>query len=303
MGNKITPAYHSDVTLCADHNGDDDLLPPTAPVILKLSIEGVIGTQKLNEETLERILIESRRGLLSNNRVKAILLYINSPGGAASDSNSIYHQIVEYKNQYKVPVYAFANSLCASGGYEIACAGDMIYAAPVSIIGSVGAKIGPFFNFKDLMTRYGVNAVTIAKGLDKDMMSPFRAWKENEDESLNNIVDAEYHRFVDLVASSRPRLDKSKLINEYGAKVFDTETSYEYGYVDEKDATLRATLKELAMKANLGETYQVVEINVRPTLLSNLLQNKWMKSDAEHLLNPLGLKNPSRGLILHYHEL
>ena len=68
-----------------------------------------------------------------------------APGGAADDSVGIYRALCEYKKKYNVPIYAFVDGLCASGGMYIACAADKIYATPSSVIGSVGVIMGPLF--------------------------------------------------------------------------------------------------------------------------------------------------------------
>ncbi|MGZ3733265.1 MAG: S49 family peptidase, partial [Parachlamydiaceae bacterium] len=67
--------------------------PKSTPVILKIAINGVIGTEKLNRQKIEQILIESREAPLSDDRVKGIIITINSPGGGATDSDTIYHAL------------------------------------------------------------------------------------------------------------------------------------------------------------------------------------------------------------------
>ena len=108
------------------------IMPDTTPVILKLNVAGVIGVDSLTMEAIRQVLVESREDTLKNDRVKAIILYMESPGGSAIDSDGIYHALKAYKEQYKVPVYAYVDGMCASGGMYIACAADKIYASDVS---------------------------------------------------------------------------------------------------------------------------------------------------------------------------
>ena len=84
----------------------------------------------------------------------------------------------------------------------------------------------------EALTKLGVKSETITEGLNKDMMSPFRPWKQDEDASLKAVTAYFYQQFVDIVAAARPRMDKTKLIQEYGAKVFDPITAQVYGYID-----------------------------------------------------------------------
>src|SRR3990167_9760976 len=115
-----------------------------SPVILQVNINGVIGDpKKLNTETVQNILLDSRTNTFKGDRVKGILLYVNTPGGTVIDSDNIYRMLQEYKERYKVPVFAYIDGLCASGGMYIASSADQIFAGPASIIGSVGVVLGP----------------------------------------------------------------------------------------------------------------------------------------------------------------
>lgn len=246
----------------------------TSPVILELKIHGVIGDPKsgVNTINVQNVLLDSRTGLLKNDRVKGILLHMNTPGGTVVDSDNIYRMLKQYKERYKVPVYAYVEGLCASGGMYISCAADKVFAGPASIVGSVGVIIGPFFNMMEALTKIGVKTQTITEGLDKDMMSPFKDWAPNESAPLQAVTAFFYNQFVDIVAASHPRIDKGKLINEYGAKVFDSVTAQRLGYVDfaesSRDAALAALLNEA--KVDAEKTYQVVELEQKSEWLQNL---------------------------------
>lgn len=264
------------VTVLPDLKGEQKYLPLTTPAILRIDVKGVIGMKSLNTEDVYTQLIESRRGLLKDNRVKGILLYIASPGGSVNDSDGIYRLIKEYKEKYKVPVYTYIDGLCASGGMYIACSSDKIISNPVSVVGSVGVLIGPFFNFFDGMEKLGVNSLTLTNGKGKDSLSMFRKWKPGEDEALKNIGNALYQDFVDIVAQARPMLNKQKLINEYGAQIFDAKTAKEYGYIDEANGSYEGVLKELLTKANIDteKPYQVVRLTPKKDWFSYIAENK-----------------------------
>lgn len=259
-----------------DANGNRET-SSTSPVILQMNIHGVIGDPKsVDTKSTQNILLDSRTGDFKNDRVKGILLYMNTPGGTVVDSDNIYRMLKEYKVRYKVPVFAYVDGLCASGGMYISCAADQVFAGPASIIGSVGVIIGPFFNVYDALGKIGVISRAITEGLDKDMMSPFRPWKADEDSSLKAVTAYFYQQFVDIVAAAKPRMNKAKLINEYGAKVFDPMTAQELGYVDFADATRNTTLLALLKEAGVDptKTYQVVELEPKSEWLSTLLNSK-----------------------------
>ncbi len=267
----------STLVLSPDASGNRTLLPHTAPVILKLDITGVVGQRDLTTEKVQNSLFDSREGMLSGNRVKAILLYINTPGGTVDDADGIYRALLDYKKKYQIPIYAYVEGLCASGGMYIASSADKIFASPSSIIGSVGVILGPAFNFSGLMDRYGVQAMTITEGKDKDMLSPYRPWVPGEDASLRSITADLYHQFVSIVTSARPRLDKDKLVTEYGAQVYVSKTAQELGYIDVADSDYSTAVSELAQEAKLPEDhfYQVVTIEPSHPFLADLTESKF----------------------------
>jgi len=267
----------SALTLSADAKGNRDLLPLSAPVILQMNITGVIGQGDLTYEKFQDLLYDSQSGMLANARVKALLLHINTPGGAADDSDSIYRALMDYKTKYQVPIYAYVDGMCCSGGMYIASAADKIFASPSSVIGSVGVIVGPSFNFSGLMQMYGVQSVTLTQGKDKDMLNPFRPWVPGEDASLRALTAALYDRFVSIVVAARPHLSKEKLVNEYGAQVYIAKQAEALGYIDVADVNYNAALTELASQAKLpeGQSYQVISIQPAHTFFSDLAYSKW----------------------------
>ncbi len=108
-----------------DANGKRVLAPLSSPAILQIPIHGVIGDpQKLNAEVFQNVLLDSRTGLLSHDRVKGILLHFNTPGGTVVDSDVIYRMLRDYKVKYNVPIFGYVEGLCASGGMYIASSAD-----------------------------------------------------------------------------------------------------------------------------------------------------------------------------------
>ncbi len=238
----------------------------------------MIGEPKggLDSQSVENVLLDSRLSTFKDNRVKGILLHMNTPGGTVVDSDNIYRMLKQYKERYKVPVFAYVDGLCASGGMYIISAADQVYSGPAGIIGSVGVIIGPFFNIYETLSKVGVISKTITEGLDKDMMSPFRAWKPDEDSSLKAVTAYFYHHFVDIVTAARPRLDKSKLVREYGAKVFDPVTAQALGYIDVANASRDETLLALLAAAQVDpkKTYQVVCLEAKSEWLSSFMNGQ-----------------------------
>jgi protease-4 len=258
---EIEVKYHYTPTIAANANDSRKVLDNSSPVILKIDIVGAIGSETLNTKTVTDQLTESREGKLKDNRVKAVLLHINSPGGTVTDADGIYAAIKSYKERHKVPVYAYVDGLCASGGMYVACAADRIFATDVSVVGSIGVMMMPFFNVTQMMEKIGVETKTIAAGKDKDELNPFRPWKEGEAASITQLTDSMYLHFLDIIATNRPRVNRNKLINEYGAKVFDAEQAMQIGLIDGVGASMGETLTLLARAIGAeDDNYQVVSM-------------------------------------------
>lgn len=297
LSSPFAPPDNTKIALLPDLKGNDDLVPMSAPAVLQISIEGVIGEpMKLDTETMETILMASQKDFLRGNRVKAILLKMNTPGGTVLDSDNIYRMLKSYKEKHNIPIFAYVNGLCASGGMYIASAADKVFASPSSVIGSVGVIMGPFFNVVQTMQKIGMEAKTLTQGIDKDALSPFRTWKPGEENSMQAIMAFFYNRFVDIVTSARSRLDRQRLINEYGARIFDAPTAQEYGYIDVANVGYDTALGELLAAANIDPSspYQVVELSPKPDWLGPLVgENSIFRGRLEHSLDTGDRRSPA----------
>jgi signal peptide peptidase SppA len=282
------PDEKTSLTILPDLQGNQEMLSFSSPVVLRINIDGVIGMpNQITGETIQNILLDSRKGILHNNRVKAILLYMNTPGGTVTDSDTIYRELKEYKAKYNTPVYAYIDGMCASGGMYVASAADKSFASPPSVIGSVGVIYGPLFNFSDAMAKVGIQSKTITEGLDKDSLNPFRPWRPDEDASFKTVMAFLYNRFVNIVTEARPRLDKEKLISEYGAKIFDGPDAQQLGYIDVADSNYQSALLALVQEAKIdpAKPYQVIQLSPKHDFLEALAKSELLKGKVEHILN------------------
>jgi protease IV len=298
-----------EMQILPDCKGETAILPETTPVILQIDLSGIIGEMHINGSSIESFLRVSRKGALKKDRVKAVLLYIDSPGGGAIDSDLIYQAVMHYKSTYNVPVFAYTPGLCASGGYMIACAADKIYASPSSIVGSVGAKWGLGFNFWQFMQTHGIDSVTIAEGLYKEKYPTFTK-ADSGTTSYNDliaVVQEGYVQFVDLVAKSRSDkgLTVDMLKSTYGAQVFTGPTSEKKGYVDNGKAYYLDALTDLVKEAHLDTApYQIVKFSYKHSPLQDLVSNKVMLWLDEAQNTFLGIKQHGRlnNTLLYYYD-
>ncbi len=255
------------ITVMEDAAGMRAPLRDKGPVLLRLDINGFIGSEVLNGDSVATILEESREGRLSDNRVAGILLVLDTPGGTVIDADRIYRALMLYKKRHDVPILAYVDGICFSGGMYISSAADAVITSDTSIVGSIGVVQGPFFNFSDAMSKLGVQALTVSAGNSKDTLNPTRPWLPGEAKDLEVAAHALYDRFIDIVTKARQRVDRERLINEFGARIFPAATGVEYGLVDATGATLGDAIMLLAQQAQVADKdYQVVRLEQRPWL-------------------------------------
>jgi protease-4 len=266
---ETTPALTFTESIAPNAAGERKILSKSAPVILKVDIVGNIGDENLTTDMIETLLIESREGTLKNDRVKAILLNINTPGGTVIDADGIYRALKRYKAQFHVPVYAFVDGMCASGGMYVACAADKIYSTNVSLIGSVGVLIPSYFNVVELLSKIGVKTLSISAGKGKDDLNPVRPWNDTEGKDIEQLVDYYYQYFINIVTEARPKISKKDLLEVYGAHVFPATQAAEYGFIDKANSSYSDALTALLSEIGIDDDYyQVIELG----------HENWLKS-------------------------
>lgn len=269
-----------------DAQGQRALLPGNSPVVLRLNLHGVVGVGDFTAEKISNLLLDSQEDFLQG-RVKAVLLHINSPGGLAIEGEAIYHALVDYKLKHSVPMYAYVEGICASGGMMIACAANKIYASESSMIGSVGVIMGPVFNFSEAMAKYGIESLTLTEGKDKDALNPFRPWKPNEAESIQHVMASTYDQFLTIVTRARPNLSREKLVNEYGANIFIAKEAQTFGYIDDGSSNYSQALTALVQAAGIKDKveYQVVQLESPRPFFPDLTHSLFKTGTITHKLD------------------
>jgi len=160
--------------------------------------------------------------------IKAILVRINSPGGAVGPSQEVYKEI--RKTIEKKAVVASMGSVAASGGYYIASATSGIMANPGTITGSIGVIMG-YTNFRNILDKIGLVPVVIKSGAYKDMGSPARTMTEGERVVLQQFVDNIHQQFVNDVALGR-NMDVEILKKLADGRIFTGEQAQNSGLID-----------------------------------------------------------------------
>ncbi|MBB4687094.1 S49 family peptidase [Amycolatopsis jiangsuensis] len=165
-----------------------------------------------------------------HDRLKAVALQINSPGGAPTQSGLVAERIRQLADEKNVPVLAFAEDVAASGGYWLACAADEIYAHSTSMVGSIGVISGGF-GFTGLLERFGIERRLHTAGTNKSRLDPFTPEKPEDVEWLKRMHSQLHDLFVSWVTERRgDRLSTSEDL--FTGDVWLGRKALELGLVD-----------------------------------------------------------------------
>ena len=178
--------------------------------------------------------------------VKAIVVRIDSPGGAVAPTQEIFEEIQRFKKQK--PIIASMGGMATSGGYYIAAACDRIVANPGTLTGSIGV-IMQLSNVEELMKKIGVRGVNVKSGANKDLGSPFQTLSPEGREILQSLVDNVHSQFVAAVAKGRG-MKEAQVRKLADGRVFSGAQAKELGLVDQF-GTLEDAVELAAKRAGL----------------------------------------------------
>ena len=237
---------------------------PDRPVVPLVRLQGVIAPitgpgprSVINLATTEKVLERA----FSRERVVAVGLLVNSPGGSPTQSALVADRIRGLADEHEVPVLAFCEDVAASGGYWLACAADEIYAHPTSIVGSIGV-VSQSFGLEGLLQRIGVERRLYTAGQAKSRLDPFLPEKPEDVAWLRGLQDQLHGMFREWVVARRG--DKLATDTElFDGEVWTGARALELGLVDGL-GTARGVLAERFPDAEL------VPVEGRRPLLARL---------------------------------
>ncbi len=191
----------------------------------KVAIIEIYGTISSSDEVIRQLKKYSK-----DSSIPAIVLDIDSPGGAVVPSQEIYEEVLKAKKAGK-KIVASLRSLGASGGYYIACSADTIVANPGTLTGSIGV-IFEFPVVQELFKKIGVKFEVVKRGELKEVGTSFRSMTQEERDLLQSVIDDTYNQFVDAVKEGRG-LERQKILELADGRVFTGRQAKELGLIDE----------------------------------------------------------------------
>lgn len=211
--------------------------PASGPAVALMEINGLItsggdeagfpGLLEVTGATPDR-LIPMIEAAAADDEVMALLIKVNSPGGAVVATDEIYHAL---ENKIDKPIVVLMGDVAASGGVYVSMAADHIMANPNTLTGSIGVRLNDILQYGDLLARFGVEVTTIKAGELKDIGSATRDLTEEELAVLQAVVDDSYANFIEIVAAGRG-MEVDDVRPFADGRIFTGERAVELGLVD-----------------------------------------------------------------------
>lgn len=242
----------------------------------RIGVVEVLGVISDPQETVKWL-----KTFREDGSTKAIVIRIDSPGGAVGAAQEIYREVLRTRSCKKV--VASLGNVAASGGYYIACGADKVVANPGTLTGSIGVVMH-FASLEELFRKLGIKGYVIKSGPYKDVGSPWRGMTSKERALIQEVIDNVHEQFVRAVAEGR-KLPLEKVKEIADGRILSGEQALQLGLVDRLGSFEDAV--ELAKDlAGIKGKVHLVYGREKPSLLQYLIEGLWRK----------GWKEISRGL-------
>ncbi len=248
---------------------------PAGDKVAVVRVEGMVLDARQVVEALER--------QAKDPKVKAIVLRVDSPGGAVAPTQEIFRAVRALSKRKKV--VASLGSMATSGGYYVACAAERIVANPGTLTGSIGVVVH-LANFEKLLSRLGIEGQVVKSGDFKDMGSMYRPLSERERNILQEVVNDVHEQFVEDVARARNmEVEKVRVIAD--GRIFSGRQAKGLGLVDELGGLKEAIELAANMAQIKGEPLVLEEPKEKFSLLRWLLDSSLgsLMTNREYLLS------------------
>jgi protease-4 len=234
--------------------------------IAVVSVDGIITDHTVDRagNSMVDVIKAQLNRAKEDDRVKAVILKVDSPGGEVMASDEINKVIAKFQDDSGKPVVCSMGSLAASGGYYISVPCRWLVANELTITGSIGV-IMHGWNYRGLMDKVGIAPMTYKSGKFKDMFSGERSTNEipvEEHAMVQALIDETYGRFTNVVCSGRTQACQKN--NKEGKALGTNWTSFVDGRVLSGSEALKHGFVD-----ELGDFDKAVERTKKITHISN----------------------------------
>lgn len=248
--------------------------------IARLNISGVIMPPYTDRW------LKSIEAIEKDDKVKGVLMVVDSPGGLVADSHQIYSKLKKLRG--KKPIVVSMKRLAASGGYYVAMGGGpevKIFAEPTTWTGSIGV-IMPRYNLAELAKTWGVKSEPLVTGPLKNTLDPLQDMNAEEKQVWMTILDDAFNRFVEVIVDGRGKLTPDQVKALATGQVYTSNQALANGLVDvigDEDDALNA------LKADLKLTNARVIQYDSPVGVLDVLLGASAEAEAPAKTDPLTL--------------
>lgn len=185
----------------------------------------LVGGERVGDVTF----VQQVRNLINDESCVALLLYVDSPGGAAISADAMCSALDEFGK--KKPIVVYMGSVAASGGYLLATSADYIVAQPGTITGSIGVFLMKPVN-NEMLKKLKFNPFYYERGKNANIYSPTSEFTKEQREKMLEGVEHTYEQFVERVAACR-KMKPEEVDKIAGGRVWTGQQALENGLVDE----------------------------------------------------------------------
>lgn len=170
--------------------------------------------------------------LMKDDKNKALVIFVDSPGGGIYETDELYLKLMEYKEKKEAPIYVSMGSMAASGGYYISTAGNKIYINRNTITGSIGVTMGTFYDVSGFLEKHGIKTETMTAGTNKSMGDITTPMTQEQKDIIQSLLNESYEQFVDVISLGRNMTKDSVRIIADG-RLYSAKQALEFKLVDE----------------------------------------------------------------------
>ena len=221
--------------------------------VLHLSGPIVDGKKGAGGSIVAGPMVTAIEALASDDKIKGVVVRVNSPGGSATASESIRQALKKLADEK--PTVVSMGRVAASGGYWISCIGTPIYAEKATVTGSIGV-FSMKLSFGTLLRRIGVKVETIALDDSAKALAVHQAWSKQDTTTLTKTIDEVYGRFLTLVSDARG-ISVENVRPLAGGRVWSGTQAKAAGLVDEIGG-VDDCIAMIAKKAELDDDYKII---------------------------------------------
>ena len=238
-------------------------------VIAVITVEGMIMSNR------DGYIARQIRQAMRDDKVKAVVVRVDSPGGTMSGSDYYLHLLKQMKSKRNIPVVVSMGPIAASGGYYISMIGDEIYAEPSTLTGSIGV-IAALFDASELLKTIGVEMNPVVSGPYKTMGSIAKPMTEEERALFQRLIDDNFDRFKEVIREGREHFanNPEELDQVATGQIFTANDALANQLID-KIGFIDDAIERAGKLAKMAERdYKVIQYRPNLSFMDSLLESR-----------------------------